>query len=64
MIWTEIWDSDREGLPELIPFVGLASEWEDEPQARAVIESDILREATSLLRTYGVSIEVPTRDTP
>lgn len=54
IIWTEIWDKDRIGLPDLIPFVGLASEWEDEPAARPAIEDDIINAAASLLRTHGV----------
>ena len=42
--WHELGDPD-----ELTPFVGLASEWEDDPTHRTLYERDILDEARGLL---------------
>jgi hypothetical protein len=48
LIWWEGWTPL--GMPDdLTPFVGLASEWEDNPEYRAEYEHDMLTEARALL---------------
>lgn len=47
-IWWEGWEElDRPDA--LTPFVGLASEWEDDPPRRHTYEEDMLAEARRLL---------------
>jgi hypothetical protein len=42
------------GCPdELTPFVGLASEWEDDPDHRSLHEQDIVNEARQLIERSG-----------
>ena len=52
----ELWQlsSAIRGLPEsLLPFVGLASEWEDHPDRRSEYDRDIVVEMERLRRTLS-----------
>ena len=53
LIWHKSWetlDRQRAGQAEdLVPFIGLASEWEDDDGHRAEYEKDMLAEARALL---------------
>ena len=53
LIWHNSWDTldrQQEGqADDLVPFIGLASEWEDDPEHRAEYEQDMLAEARALL---------------
>jgi hypothetical protein len=48
LIWWNGWEP-LERPDDLTPFVGLASEWEDDPEHRTEYEHDMLAEARSLL---------------
>jgi hypothetical protein len=52
----ELWrlSSEMYDLPEaLLPFVGLASEWEDHPEHRAMYDQDITVAMERLRRRFG-----------
>jgi hypothetical protein len=52
----ELWrlSSEMYDLPEaLLPFVGLASEWEDHPEHRAKYDQDITVAMERLRRRFG-----------
>ena len=48
MIWTDVWSELDEQLHELDSFVNDATDWEEHPERRLEIESDIRAEAARL----------------
>jgi hypothetical protein len=51
LIWKRVY-RQCESLEQLLPFVGLASEYEDDPQHRSEHEQDISEELENLLRSF------------
>jgi hypothetical protein len=52
----QLWDLSLAltGLPEdLLPFVGFASEWEDDPEHRTLYDKRIVLEMERIRRRYG-----------
>lgn len=56
-IWTAVREAHDEDFDELKAFIGLASEWQDDPSHRELIASDIRDEALKLLDRFGHSSE-------
>ena len=52
-IWTSIVQREPDLEKELRPFIGLASEWEDDPASRESYEHQIRDEARELTRRYS-----------
>jgi hypothetical protein len=60
-IWRELreaWDTNKI-ISELAVFIGLASEWEDHPEARAEIDEQIRLEAASTVERYASLLQLP-----
>lgn len=54
-IWVAVREADDENLEELSGFIGMASEWQDDPSHRELIAGDIREEALNLLDRFGHS---------
>ena len=54
-IWRIMAEVDYVDLDEFRVWVGFASEWQDSPEYREVIEQDIVRAARSVLDRHGRS---------
>lgn len=48
-IWARMAEGDGEYTEPLVAFVGLASEWQDDPQNRSALDDDIREEARRLI---------------
>jgi hypothetical protein len=60
VLWSYSNDFEDLGVWEqLRPFVGAASEWEDDPERRPDYEQDIVEEATALLALGGLKVHPP-----
>jgi hypothetical protein len=54
-IWSVLAEEEGEYPEDFRVFVGLASEWQDQPDHREAYEKDILEEAQLLLERHGSS---------
>ena len=52
-IWRWLSDHEQVGIDELGVFIGLASEWQDHPESRAVLEADIIDEARLCVERFS-----------
>ena len=52
-IWALVTEPGRDYPDEYLPFVGLASEWQDQPDLRDAYEQDIRDEAAAFIRRDG-----------
>jgi ABC-type ATPase involved in cell division len=48
---------DRRVFSQVAIFVGLASEWDDHPDARAAIETQIVAEARAFVESGGIDLD-------